>query len=478
MVSRNHRFHQTGIALLEVLISIFLLGLIITGAVSMVDNHLDKVRTTATAQQMQIFAKATQSFIKDNYAYLTAGGNGIVPATSTIPSVITVEILKNTPNPASGQSSATRYLPTGFQEKNGHRQNLCALVLQPKPNELYALIVTEGGEAINDIDLSLLAASLGATGGGIYAKNPSLAKGTLGKWEFDLNTDTVGRNFKNAGTNCAGQAATPVVLAAGHPLMALWFSEDPSSAFLYRNEVPGHPELNTLQTDIKFKGDFIDEFDKDNPRFFGGATAQLTIERVVGEECNLYPTAGSKINPLTGKKEVPLGTLARTDDGEVLFCQEDAVKKKNFWVRNLAAGRWEFDLIRPQSLGLNRKTFVGIGYLVDKNHFSGTLHCIPRENGAFACGSAGNVDCRPAANSKSILWNGEAILTTTWIAPNPLIPAQWTPKWQQEQQQLRCTWFYTRGRDCSVPNGPACWADQYQVDVVNLKIEDPKRRKW
>ncbi|SMB28019.1 protein of unknown function [Sterolibacterium denitrificans] len=469
---------QTGFALLEILISVVLLGFIITGAAFMVDNHLEKVRTAATAQQMQIFAKATQAFIKDNYAYLTTGGNGIVPATSTVPSVITVDILKNTPNPESGQSSATRYLPTGFQEKNGYQQTLCALILRPNPtaNELYALVVTEGGESINDVDLSLLAASLGAAGGGIYAKNPSRAKGTLGKWEFDLNTDPVGRNFRNVQTSCTGN---PVNLTPGHPLMALWFSEDPASAFLHRNEVAGHPELNTMQTDVRFKDDFIDEFDQNNPVFFGGATAQLIIERVVGEECNKYPTAGSPVNPQTGKKEVPLGTMARTEDGEVLFCQEDAVRKKNYWVRNISAGRWEFELIRPQSLGLNRKKFVGMGYLVDKDHFSGTLHCSPNENSAFVCGSAGNVDCRPESFSKAFLWNGEAILSTTWIPPtNPLNPVQWTPKWQQEQQQIRCTWYYARGADCSVGSGPSCYTDQHRVDVVNLKVENPIRRKW
>jgi type II secretory pathway pseudopilin PulG len=469
---------QAGLALLEILISVFLLGLIVTGALSLVDNHLEKVRTTATTQQMQIFAKAVNEFIKDNYSALTTGGNGIVPATSTVPSVISVATLQNTPSPADGRISPTRYLPMGFQNQNGYRQTLCALVLQPKANELYALVVTEGGEAIDDIELSLLAASLGASGGGIYAKNPGLAKGTLGKWEFNLDTDAVGRNFRNVQASCTG---APVNLAPGHPVMALWFSEDPAAVFLHRNEVPGHPELNTLQTDIRFKGDFIDEFDKNNPKLYGGASAQISLERILDEDCNLYPTVGSPINPQTGKKEVPLGTMARTEEGEILACKQDLAKKKNIWVRNISAGRWEFELIRPQTLGLNRKKFVGMGYLVDKDHFSGTVLCATKENSAFACGNAGNVDCRPQANSKAIVWNDEAIQTTTEIFPSPynrlLQPRLWR-QWQDERQQLRCTWFFARGKDCSISASQSCWTDQYQVDVVNLKIEDPKLRKW
>lgn len=470
------RARQTGVGMLEILVSLTLFGMIIAAAATLVDNHLQQLRTTATTQQMQIFAKATQSFIKDNYVYLTSGGNGIVPATSTVPTVITVDMLKNTIHPESGQISATRYLPTGFQDKNGHQQTLCALVLQPKPNELYAMVITEGGEPINDVDLSLLAASLGAAGGGIYTQNTSLAKGALGKWEFNLATDPVGQNFRNVPSSCTG---APVSFTPGHALMALWFSENPAATFIHRNEIANHPELNVMQTDMRFRDDFIDEFDRNNPKFFGGATAQLTLERLLGEECNLYPTAASPLNPQTGKKEVPLGTLAMTDEGELLYCQKDATRNKNYWARNTSAGRWEFEVTKPQSMGFTRKKFVGMGYLVDKDHFSGTLHCSPGENPAFACGSAGNVDCRPESQSKAFLWNGEAILSTSWIPPyNPLDPVQWTPQWQQEVQQRRCTWFYARGSDCSIfPNVP-CFTNQFQVDVANLKVENPVRRKW
>lgn len=483
---------QTGITLLEVLVAVSLLGFMVVAANALVDDHLRRVRTTATAQQMQVFAKATQAYIKDNYAYLTTGGNGIVPATPTAPAVITLAMLKDTIHPESGQTSPTRYLPTGFQDKNGHQQTLCALVLQPKPNELYALVVTEGGEAINDVDLSLLAASMGAAGGGIYARNPSLARGTLGKWEFNLATDPVGQNFKNVPISCTGH---PLSLTPGHPLMALWFAEDPAADFLHRNEVAGHPELNTLQTDLRFRDDFIDEFDKNNPQFFGGATAQLSVERVLNEECNLFPTVSSPINPQTGKKEVPLGTLARTDDGELLFCQEDLIKKKNYWARNVSAGRWEFELIRPvtpvwdsarNDWNVNplvppyfspplRRKFVATGYFVDKDHFSGTLHCDPRENKHYACGSAGHVDCRSESRSKAIDWNGGALLTST----NPLNPnIPWVLPAQKEVQVRRCAWFYASGQNCTINKDYPCYSDQYQVDVVNLKVENPIRRKW
>lgn len=453
---QTFRSNQTGIALLEVLISLFLLGIIITGAVSMVDNHLEKTRTAATVQHMQIFAKGVKDFVKDNHSYLVTGGGTFTPASANQPTVLTVATLQNTPNAATGQVSATRYLPIGFQDKNSYQQTICALVLQPKPNELYTLIVTESldptAKSINDIDLSLLAASLGAAGGGIYAKDANLAKGTLGKWEFNLTTDQVGKFFRNAQSNCAGQAKR-IALDGGHPLMALWFAEDTSSAFLYRDEVPGHPELNTMQTDLKFKDDVFDKSNPNNPKFVsGGATIQISLVRKIGDKCDDTPSAGAPVNPITGKKEVPIGTLARTEKGDIIACQDTG--KEHIWTGPITISRWKFKLEKPAGRdGQATEWFRGTGYFIDSTHFSGLLNCDPDASNDFSCGSAGNVDCS--------------------IAPN----------------QPDCTWYYARGY---VKNEtiqiPVCtlwigicliWGSQpydipvtkkHQVDVANLKV--------
>lgn len=404
---RPHHPHQQGIALLEVLISLFLLGILITGAAAMIDDHLEKTRATATAQHMQTFAKGVQDFVKDNYNHLVTGGSTLTPASATQPTVLTVATLQNTPNAVTGQLSPTRYLPSGFQATNSYRQTICALVLQPKPNELYTLIVTENIDAnaklINDVDLSLLAASLGGAGGGIYTTNQNLAKGTLGKWEFNLTTDQVGRYFKSAQTNCAGQGR-PVRLERGHPLMALWFAEDTSSAFLYRDQVPGHPELNTMQTDLKFKDDEFDNTNPSNPRFVsGGATLQLKLVRKIGDKCDNAPTAGSPVNPLNGKKEVPVGTLARTAKGDIITCQDMGTER--IWTGPVTISRWKFKLAKPAGRdGADTEWFRGTGYFLDSNHFSGLLNCDPDVSNDFNCGSAGNVDCSLSPNQPDCAW--------------------------------------------------------------------------
>lgn len=458
MRQNNHRTHQTGATLLEVLVSLFLLGVVITGAVAMVDNHLEKTRTAATAQHMQIFAKGVKDFVKDNYSYLIKGGGTLQAASPTQPAVLTVATLQSAPNAATGLVSATRYLPAGFQDKNPYQQTICALVLQPKPNELYVLVITENIDAaaknINDIDLSLLAASLGAAGGGIYAKDGNLAKGSLGKWEFNLGTDEVGRYFRSAQTNCAGQARS-ARLEKGHPLMALWFAEDTSSAFLYRDEVPGRPELNTMQTDLMFKDDIYDE--SSPPKFLsGGGSLQIKLVRKIGDNCDAMPTAGSPMNPLSGKKEVPIGTLARTARGDIITCQYKGTDR--IWTGPVTISRWKFKLERPPGAPASDPAsawFRGTGYFTDSNHFSGLLHCDPDVDSDFACGSNGNVDCSLDPNQPYCTWrNGRGYVKTETAVVKvcgPLDPLCWFPQ------------YYT----VSTPV-----TKKHMVDVANLQVLD------
>ncbi len=339
---RPYRMFQSGITLLELTLSISIMGLVIASAVYLLDNHTERVHSTATAQHMKVFADAVQAYIKDNYNDLTvANTHGVPTATATIPAVLTANILRTTPSGLpSGPVSPTRYLPLNFDPVNSYGQTICALILQPKPNEIYTLIVTEGGDPINDIDLSLLTASLGAAGGGIYDKDKdiatgltSLARGTMSKWQFDFSTDPVGSNFQNkSATNCSG-AAGAVNLTKGRPLMALWFANDTSSAFLYRDEVPGHPELNRMQTDLRFKADSTqpDPSDPSKTILIPGASIAIEIVRSADTPCDDTPTAGSPLKvPGPGRSVVP-GTLAKDADGNLLTCTKNPSDGLNYW---------------------------------------------------------------------------------------------------------------------------------------------------
>lgn len=224
------RKYQRGVTLLELIVSLGILSSVVVGASSLIDNYSQNMRANVTAQQVSTFGNAAQAYIKDNYSAVAA------VATATTPALIRVSTL-----------TATSYLQAGFAATNGYGQTVCALVLQPTAGQLNALVVTEGGTAINDLDLGQVAGMIGAAGGGIYSSATTTVKGTMGGWSMAVG------NFANANApnlHCDGTTGT-VGLAAGRPMMALWFNGgDTTSGFLYRNTVAGQPQLNQMNTPI------------------------------------------------------------------------------------------------------------------------------------------------------------------------------------------------------------------------------------
>jgi len=221
---------QRGVTLIEVLASLTVIAALTAGVARLMDQYGDDTKSAITAQHISAVGMAAQAYIKDNYAVIQAA------ATPTTPALITVPMLV-----------ATGYLSPGYSTANNYGQSTCVLVLEPTANMLNGLVVTEGGTTINDLTLGSIAGLVGANGGGVYSDSPTLLRGAMGAWA------TLIGNYANAnasGQKCDGTAGTPSI-TAGHPIMALWFSNgDVSSGFIHRNAVAGHPELNTMNTPL------------------------------------------------------------------------------------------------------------------------------------------------------------------------------------------------------------------------------------
>jgi len=221
---------QRGVTLIEVLASLTVIAALTAGVARLMDQYGDDTKSAITAQHISAVGMAAQAYIKDNYAAIQAA------ATPTTPALITVPMLV-----------ATGYLSAGYSTTNNYGQSTCVLVLEPTANMLNGLVVTEGGTTINDITLGAIAGLVGANGGGVYSDAATTLRGTMGAWSSPIG------NYANAnasGQKCDGTAGAPSI-AAGHPIMALWFSNgDVSSGFIHRNTVAGHPELNTMNTPL------------------------------------------------------------------------------------------------------------------------------------------------------------------------------------------------------------------------------------
>lgn len=214
-MSEYQNFHQDqrGFVAIELLFAIIAFSLLVAIGTNLLSQQMDSQNYQIAAQQQQAVTDAGAKYLKDNFSAVLA------LAAPTVPAQITVAMLRN-----------TNYLPVGFSDTNAFGQSFLVLARSPAPNQLESIVITTGGETIDEIGTREIAENLGGTGGFIPVSNASIVQGVRGGWQIALS---------NYGMN-------PGV---GHTASAL-FLQDGSLAndYLYRNAVPGKPELNRMNT--------------------------------------------------------------------------------------------------------------------------------------------------------------------------------------------------------------------------------------
>lgn len=176
----------------------------------------DNSRAVATAQQQQQLMNAATEYIEQNAAALQAN------ATSSTPATITVSMLQN-----------TNLLPAAFGATNPYGQTWAVQVLQPSAGNLQALVSATNGANIPDAQAAKIASIVGASGGFVPLNDSGLYQagqvyGSYGGWVLPT----------------AGYA-----VSGGHPAgLVSYSSGQTASNYLYRNAVPGQPQLNRMNT--------------------------------------------------------------------------------------------------------------------------------------------------------------------------------------------------------------------------------------
>jgi len=215
--------------MIETLGALAVTSLLVLGLTSMVDSSMEDLRGQQAAFHQAQVVRAADRYIKANFQNLLAQtpGNQVRP--------VTVQDLID-----------QRFLPAQFSATNNFNQNVCVLVRQPDNGQLSALVVTYGGERIPDRYLPQVALQTGDGGGYISNANWQNARGA----SWNLAT-TPYRNVACNGTN----ALTGLSPNDGGQLASHLFYDgtDPQGGdFLYRNAVAGRPELNRMNTAIRF----------------------------------------------------------------------------------------------------------------------------------------------------------------------------------------------------------------------------------
>jgi hypothetical protein len=232
---------QRGITLMETLGALAISSLMLVGLTAMIDSAMEDSKGQQVALYHSQIVAAARKYITANYSELVVK----TPTATTITAIDVPELVNK------------RFLPANFALTNAYGQSTCVLVRQPNAispppatptgkERLDALVVTTGGQPIEEKNLPAVAASAGQASGFISKSATTIARGA----SFNLDTAP----FRNTPCNSGGTAVLNGSQSDGGHLAAIIFNDGPgqlSTDFLYRNEIPGRPDLNTMNAGIR-----------------------------------------------------------------------------------------------------------------------------------------------------------------------------------------------------------------------------------
>lgn len=179
----------------------------------------DNINATQVAQEARTFNTAGAQYMQANSAMLLA------TATATTPVIVSVAQLQT-----AGTLSAT------FRPSNMYGQTWQLEVKQPTAGNLQALATTTGGSALSDTQAQRIVKLIGSDGG-FFPKN---------------DTGLYAGGASNAhGPNWGPLASTGYSAQPGHFASLISLSSGQlTDNRLYRNAIPGQPQLNTMTTPL------------------------------------------------------------------------------------------------------------------------------------------------------------------------------------------------------------------------------------
>jgi len=309
MLEKNQK-KQKGFTLIEMAAVLIIAGIIMTTVYQIQKQDIESQKVDIAAGQLKSVSKAANAYIRDNYSAIMA------LATDTQPVIIRVSDMVS-----------QNYLQPGTSTLNSYQQAMCALVLQPTPGQLTGLVVTQGGQELDDFSLSRMVSRVGASAGGIYTDTPAAIIGSRGGWSVSY---TNYNNPNHLGQDCAGNAGT-VDMDVGHAHVALWFeNNDLTAGFLYREAIPARPELNRMATNLDMDGNDLtgaskieatSSFDMNGTTVIDGSRNLVNIDSISAS--GTISTNGS-VRPGVATKDTACsstGDIRRDSSGMLLSCQ-------------------------------------------------------------------------------------------------------------------------------------------------------------
>ena len=223
--------NQQGFTLLEMLGALIIIGMMLYALTDVWQQGSRMAEQAQAAWHIKTVNDATERYIKQNYETLLSSSSASSGPQITIEDLLDADLL-----------------PEGFQDSNVWGQSYEIYIRRPQDNTLSSVILTTGGREHEEGDsfatLSVPGAALRIGGAGGFVPPGDMAgqsadtlHGTAGGYVLDLASIGI---------------ASP---GPGHLGMYSAFDDyDLGTDYLYRTEVPGHPEYNQMETSLDMTG--------------------------------------------------------------------------------------------------------------------------------------------------------------------------------------------------------------------------------
>lgn len=165
------------------------------------------------------------------------------------------------------------YLP-GFQNQNAYLQDWKIWLTAPTDSSMDLLLVSNGGTAIHEKEMPMIAAQTGTQCGF-----------TPYQGDFGLPASVTANDA--IGAFASWQLALPGTInpGSGHMVCPLYFSNGKlQNNVIYRNAFSGHPEYNAMSTNLNMAGNDINDIDALNAQKLALGTDNTTA--VAGSHCS------------------------------------------------------------------------------------------------------------------------------------------------------------------------------------------------
>lgn len=228
---------QKGSLMIEALAMLGLISMVTPVIYKKAAERTTEMQDINAASEVRVVVKAIDDYLRDNYTTITAG-----ESVTTNASTVNYSEFKSagTQSKTVNISDFTDYLPIGFRADGRTFRDFKVAIKKTESGErkglTTVLLTVPGSGAVNMSKLrsSRIASMIGTNGGYIEG---NLAKGVQGVWEVPVAQFVPGENPSDGTIVATSIQAVADGTAGGKNV-------------LHRVEVPGQPELNTMDTTL------------------------------------------------------------------------------------------------------------------------------------------------------------------------------------------------------------------------------------